>query len=113
MKTAPRNYSMIVMLTAMAPQRQCGVCKWDELNFLKFARIFSLRPAHDEYQIVAQSYRYSNAFSSKVFFAMVDFDEGAEIFQSVYILSFSIVQLLNFFRVVEIKYSTSIYSFSC
>ncbi len=26
-KTAPRNYSMIVMLTALSPQRQCGVCK--------------------------------------------------------------------------------------
>jgi oligosaccharyltransferase complex subunit gamma len=64
-KTSPRNYSMIVMLTAMSPQRQCGVCK----------------PAHDQFQIVAQSYRYSNAFSNKVFFAMVDFDDGSEIFQ--------------------------------
>jgi oligosaccharyltransferase complex subunit gamma len=66
-KTSPRNYSMIVMLTAMSPQRQCGICK----------------QAHDEFQVVAQSYRYSNAFSNKVFFGMVDFDDGAEIFQSL------------------------------
>lgn len=64
-KTAPRNYSMIIMLTALAPQRQCAVCK----------------QAHDEYQIVAQSYRYSSAFSNRVFFGMVDFDEGSDVFQ--------------------------------
>jgi hypothetical protein len=64
-KTSPRNYSMIVMLTAMSPQRQCGICK----------------QAHDEFQVAAQSYRYSNAFSNKVFFGMVDFDDGAEVFQ--------------------------------
>ncbi|CAF0750242.1 unnamed protein product [Adineta ricciae] len=64
-RTPPRNYSMIIMLTALSPQRQCGVCKH----------------AHDEFQVVAQSYRYSKAFSNKLFFAMVDFDEGAEVFQ--------------------------------
>ena len=41
------------------------------------------RHAHDEFQVVAQSYRYSKAFSNKLFFAMVDFDEGAEVFQYV------------------------------
>jgi hypothetical protein len=45
--------------------------------------ILLLRQAHDEYQIVAQSYRYSSAFSNKVFFGMVDFDDGAEVFQYV------------------------------
>ncbi|CAF1438515.1 unnamed protein product [Adineta ricciae] len=64
-RTPPKNYSMIIMLTALSPQRQCGVCKH----------------AHDEFQVVAQSYRYSKAFSNKLFFAMVDFDEGAEVFQ--------------------------------
>ncbi|CAF1552195.1 unnamed protein product [Rotaria magnacalcarata] len=64
-KTAPRNYSMIVMLTAMSPQRQCSICK----------------QAHDEFQIVAQSYRYSSAFTNKVFFGLVDFDDGSEVFQ--------------------------------
>lgn len=41
------------------------------------------RPANEEFQIVAQSYRYSSAFSNRVFFAMVDFDEGSDIFQYV------------------------------
>ena len=26
-KTSPRNYSVIVMLTALQPNRQCSVCK--------------------------------------------------------------------------------------
>lgn len=64
-KAAPRNYSVIVMFTAMAPQRQCVVCKH----------------AHDEFTIVANSFRYSQSFSNKLFFGMVDFDEGSEIFQ--------------------------------
>ncbi|CAF1212756.1 unnamed protein product, partial [Didymodactylos carnosus] len=76
-KTPPRNYSMIIMLTALSPQRQCAICK----------------QAHDEFQIVAQSWRYSSAFSNKIFFAMVDFDEGSEVFQ--YVLGHSGMILLN------------------
>ncbi|XP_065158987.1 tumor suppressor candidate 3 isoform X2 [Atheta coriaria] len=64
-KTAPRNYSIVVMFTAMAPQRQCGVCKH----------------ANDEFGIVANSFRYSQAYSNKLFFAVVDFDEGSDVFQ--------------------------------
>lgn len=64
-KQSPRNYSVIIMLTALAPSRQCQIC----------------RQAHDEYTIVANSYRYSAVYSNKLFFAMVDFDEGAEVFQ--------------------------------
>ena len=36
------------------------------------------RPANDEYQIVAQSWRYSPQFSNKLFFAMVDFDDAPD-----------------------------------
>ncbi|KAK4887222.1 hypothetical protein RN001_003493 [Aquatica leii] len=64
-KPVPRNYSVIIMFTAMAPQRQCMVC----------------RHAHDEFTIVANSFRYSQAYSNKLFFAMVDFDEGSDVFQ--------------------------------
>ncbi|KAK7873342.1 hypothetical protein R5R35_011385 [Gryllus longicercus] len=64
-KSTPRNYSVIVMFTAMAPQRQCSIC----------------RHAHDEFQIVANSFRYSQAYSNKLFFALVDFDEGPDVFQ--------------------------------
>lgn len=53
------------MMTALSPHRQCSVC----------------RLAHDEYSIVANSWRYSPFFSNKLFFGMVDFDEGSEIFQ--------------------------------
>lgn len=64
-KAGPRNYSMIVMFTAMAPARQCVIC----------------RHASDEYTIAANSYRYSQAYSNKLFFAMIDFDEGHDVFQ--------------------------------
>uniref|UniRef100_A0A224XS00 Putative magnesium transporter protein 1 n=1 Tax=Panstrongylus lignarius TaxID=156445 RepID=A0A224XS00_9HEMI len=64
-KTAPRNYSVVVMFTAMAPARQCTIC----------------RHANDEFLIVANSFRYSQVYSNKLFFAMVDFDEGSDVFQ--------------------------------
>jgi len=65
-KGTPRNYSMIVMFTALSASRQCMICK----------------EAYDEYQIVASSYRYSQAFgSNKLFLAMVDFDDGPDVFQ--------------------------------
>uniref|UniRef100_U5ERS3 Putative oligosaccharyltransferase gamma subunit n=1 Tax=Corethrella appendiculata TaxID=1370023 RepID=U5ERS3_9DIPT len=64
-RSPPRNYSIIVMFTAMAPARQCMIC----------------RHSHDEYTIVANSYRYSQTYSNKLFFAMVDFDEGQDVFQ--------------------------------
>lgn len=66
-KATPRSYSVIIMFTAMAPQRQCVVCKH----------------ASDEFTIVANSFRYSQSYSNKLFFAVVDFDEGSDVFQSV------------------------------
>ena len=42
-KNAPKNYSVIVMLTALQAQRQCQICQ----------------QAHDEFQIIANSWRYS------------------------------------------------------
>lgn len=69
-KSTPRNYSVVIMFTAMAPQRQCQVC----------------RHASDEFTIVANSFRYSQAYSNKLYFAVVDFDEGSDVFQMVSIL---------------------------
>jgi len=64
---SPRNFSTVVMFTAMQPHRGCAVC----------------RQASEEFGLVANSYRYSQFYSSKMFFVMVDFDEGAEAFQSI------------------------------
>ncbi|XP_074604193.1 oligosaccharide transferase gamma subunit [Brevipalpus obovatus] len=63
-KSFPRNYSFVIMMTALSPHRQCGVC----------------RMAMDEYSIVANSFRYS-PYTNKLFFGMVDFDEGSDVFQ--------------------------------
>lgn len=64
-KATPRNYSVVIMFTALAPARQCAIC----------------RHAHDEYTILANSFRYSQVYSNNLFFAMVDFDEGSDVFQ--------------------------------
>ncbi|XP_071125846.1 dolichyl-diphosphooligosaccharide--protein glycosyltransferase subunit TUSC3-like [Mytilus edulis] len=66
-RTAPRNYSVIVMLTALQPKRQCSVCK----------------QANEEYVILANSWRYSQQYSNKLFFAMVDYDDGADVFSQL------------------------------
>uniref|UniRef100_A0A1W7R9C2 Tumor suppressor candidate 3 n=1 Tax=Hadrurus spadix TaxID=141984 RepID=A0A1W7R9C2_9SCOR len=66
-RASPRNYSFIIMLTALSPHRQCIVC----------------RHAHDEFQIVANSWRYSQMYSNKLFFGIVDFDEGPDVFTSL------------------------------
>ncbi|XP_076468515.1 dolichyl-diphosphooligosaccharide--protein glycosyltransferase subunit TUSC3-like [Babylonia areolata] len=66
-KSPPRNYSVIVMLTALQAQRQCSVCK----------------QANEEYQILANSWRYSQQYSNDLFFTMVDYDEGPDVFQSM------------------------------
>uniref|UniRef100_A0A4W4EM63 Tumor suppressor candidate 3 n=1 Tax=Electrophorus electricus TaxID=8005 RepID=A0A4W4EM63_ELEEL len=66
-KAPPRNYSVIVMFTALQPQRQCSVC----------------RQANEEYQVLANSWRYSSSFSNKLFFTVVDYDEGADVFQQL------------------------------
>jgi len=67
LKSPPRNYSVILMLTALQAQRQCAVCK----------------QANEEFQIVANSWRFSAQYSNKLFFAMVDFDEGSDVFSAL------------------------------
>uniref|UniRef100_A0A8C0QM92 Tumor suppressor candidate 3 n=1 Tax=Canis lupus familiaris TaxID=9615 RepID=A0A8C0QM92_CANLF len=41
------------------------------------------RQANEEYQILANSWRYSSAFCNKLFFSMVDYDEGTDVFQQL------------------------------
>ncbi|XP_043982741.1 magnesium transporter protein 1-like isoform X3 [Gambusia affinis] len=64
-KAPPRNYSVFIMFTALQPQRQCGVCK----------------QADEEFHVLANSWHYSSAFTNRIFFASVDFDEGSDVFQ--------------------------------
>jgi len=66
-KNKPRNYSVIIMFTALNPQRRCSIC----------------HEANDEYNILANSYRHSSSYSNKLFFALLDYDDGQEAFQSL------------------------------
>lgn len=45
--------------------------------------LVSNRQANEEYQVLANSWRYSSVFSNKLFFSVVDYDEGADVFQQV------------------------------
>ena len=75
LRTKPRNYSVVLMLTALRAERSCQVCK----------------EAKDEYKIVADSFRFSyghrDATQDKLlFFAMTDFDEGGgTIFEALHL----------------------------
>lgn len=41
-KSAPRNYSVVVMFTALSPQRQCSICQWEIFSSSKRTnRLFS------------------------------------------------------------------------
>lgn len=50
---------------------------------LKLNVSFCYRQADEEFQVLANSWRYSSAFTNKVFFSSVDFDEGSDVFQMV------------------------------
>lgn len=64
-QSVPRNYSMIVILTALSPQRSCHLC----------------RQAYDEFVIAANSYKLSpHSQSKRLYFGAVDFDEASDIF---------------------------------
>lgn len=67
----PRNYSVIVMFTTLQKFRLCVTCKL----------------ALQEFQILADSWQFSSAFSNKVFFAMVDFDESPEVSEMLQVMS--------------------------
>lgn len=65
-----RNYSVVVLFTAVSAQRGCSVC----------------RMAADEFAIAANSWRYSAEYADKqLFFGVVDFDvsNGGEVFSSL------------------------------
>nr|XP_018897613.1 PREDICTED: tumor suppressor candidate 3-like [Bemisia tabaci] len=64
-KATPRNYSVVIMFTAIAPARQCSIC----------------RQASEEFNIVANSHRYSATFNNDLFFVVLDFDGSADVFQ--------------------------------
>jgi len=74
-RTMPRNYSVVVMFTAMAPNRNCKICK----------------ETHNEFTTLAHSFRYSRAFDSQLFFTMVDYDGGAAIFQRLRLTSAPVI----------------------
>lgn len=70
----------VIHLTIALDYRIFFASEWhmDILLFLSLNR-----QANEEYQVLANSWRYSSAFSNKLFFTIVDYDEGADVFQQV------------------------------
>ncbi|GMR44514.1 hypothetical protein PMAYCL1PPCAC_14709, partial [Pristionchus mayeri] len=66
-RTQPRNYSIMVMFTALSPGVNCPICK----------------PAYDEFFILANSYRYAHSDSRSLYFAVVDYEEAPNVFQQM------------------------------
>lgn len=69
-KAQPRNYSVILMMTALSSRRQCAIC----------------RQAADEFEVVASSWRISAMYStepSRLYFALADYDDAADVFQQL------------------------------
>lgn len=92
------------MFTALQSKRGCVVCK----------------DASDEYNIVANSYRFSSSYSNSLFFAIVDFDEGSDIFQMVIknkppniprpFVNWYYVKIILMFFKAKAKYRSGVYS---
>jgi len=51
------------------------------------------REANSEYEIVADSWKASNEFSNKLFFATVDYDDGPDVFSSVGYVIYNIIYI--------------------
>lgn len=57
---------------------------------------FISRQAYDEYEILANSWRYSQQYTSKLFFVMIDIDEdGMDVFQQVSYTHITCTNVLN------------------
>ncbi|KAK4470873.1 hypothetical protein MN116_006387 [Schistosoma mekongi] len=69
LKSQPRNYSVILLLTALSSSRNCKPCK----------------EALKHFQVVATSWRYSRQRSDRLFFAVVDFDTEPNIFDFLHL----------------------------
>lgn len=79
-KSPPRDYDFIIMFTAMSPSRRCAICLH----------------VYDEFLIVANSFRMSPSYSNKLFFGIIDFEDGSDIFQMVScILNYEVEYLLE------------------
>ncbi|KAJ3171581.1 oligosaccharyl transferase subunit ost3/OST6 [Geranomyces variabilis] len=70
----PRNFSLFVALTALAPEMGCVPC----------------RDYENEYNMVASSWQYAGE-KRRLYFAQLDFPDGREVFQKLQIQSVPIV----------------------
>lgn len=72
---------------------------------LKLNVSFCCRQADEEFQVLANSWRYSSAFTNKVFFSSIDFDEGSDVFQMVrkLFLVLNLIRALFFLLITRVE----------
>lgn len=75
--TAPRNYTAVVLLTALDAKFGCMLCK-------------EIQP---EYELLARSWQAQHKKGDGLVFSMLDFAKGRETFMKVCFLSFFFAQL--------------------
>jgi len=67
-RSSPRNYSVVVMFTALSDSRGCIICRQASEEF---------------YQLIISSSHAPSMLTNRLFFGVVDYDENSEIFQSL------------------------------
>ncbi|KJE94234.1 hypothetical protein CAOG_04907 [Capsaspora owczarzaki ATCC 30864] len=68
MRTAPRNYSVILMLTSLNPRQNCKPCSF----------------GHAEFEVLASSWLQSPEYQSgQLYFAVAEFESASEVFEKL------------------------------
>ncbi|XKL62639.1 hypothetical protein PGB90_002472 [Kerria lacca] len=87
-KTPVKNYSFVVLFTAMASHRQCSVCS----------------VVRDEFELTAKSFRITHgSISDRLFFGFVDFDQNSEIFRVMNVNSVPLIVYFPAKRKLQMK----------
>uniref|UniRef100_A0A183IKU5 ECR1_N domain-containing protein n=1 Tax=Soboliphyme baturini TaxID=241478 RepID=A0A183IKU5_9BILA len=80
-RMSPRNYSVVLMLTALSAKQNCYHCLYVVVDLM----------AKDEFEIVANSYRYAYLHAKELYFTLADFDEAPEVFRALSIRSVPVI----------------------
>lgn len=76
-------------------RESCRKRRWPQFNgIICKCVVLVVREANSEYEIVANSWKYGTTYSNNLFFAIVDYDEGPEVFNSVSICCSSTEHIL-------------------
>ncbi len=82
-----KNFTAVVMFTALGEQYGCGVCKSVDsimTRNINFFCVFEFRDAYEEFQTVATSHWRQYQKNPSIFFSLLDVDTSRSTFEQVY-----------------------------